>query len=118
MNLTVNSDDSFSASNSAGSSLTVQGFLIKTDSEEFACHRQPSNKTELKRTNRIRKYEPMHPTLVFLKVLKPYYSKRLMRFGSRGPKRHRKALRPRRPWQTVLQGQYYNRPLSIYQNSS
>ena len=37
----------------------------------------------------------MHPTLVFLKVLKPYYSKRLMRFGSRGPKRHRKALTPK-----------------------
>ena len=31
------SGDSFSASNSVGSSLTVQGFLIKTHSEEFAC---------------------------------------------------------------------------------
>ena len=55
---------------------------------------------------------------VYLKVLKPHYSKRQMRFGSRGPKGHRKALRPRRPWYTVLRGQYYDRPLSIYQNSS
>ena len=37
LSLTVNSGDSFSASNSVGSSLTVQGFLIKTHSEEFAC---------------------------------------------------------------------------------
>ena len=35
LSLTVNSGDSFSASNSVGSSLTVQGFLIKTHSEEF-----------------------------------------------------------------------------------
>ena len=37
LSVTVNSGDSFSASNSVCSSLTVQGFLIKTHSEEFAC---------------------------------------------------------------------------------
>ena len=39
LSLTVNSGDSLSASNSVGSSFTVQGFLIKTHSEEltFAC---------------------------------------------------------------------------------
>ena len=57
------------------------------------------------------------PHVDVLKIFS-HYSKRLTRFGSRGKKRPRKALRPRRPWQTVLQGQYYDRPLSIYQNSS
>ena len=38
LSLTVHSGDSFSVSNSVGSSLTVQGFLIKTHSEEFACN--------------------------------------------------------------------------------
>ena len=37
LSLTVNSGDFFSACNSVGSSLTVQGFLIKIHSEEFAC---------------------------------------------------------------------------------
>ena len=64
--------------------------------------------------NEIRTYA----TYVDILKISSHYSKRLTRFGSRGPKRHRKALRPRRPWQTVLQGQYYNRPLSIDQNSS
>ena len=58
--------------------------------------------------NEIRTYA----TYVDVLKISSHYSKRLTRFGSRGPKLHRKALRPRRPRQTVLQGQYYTKLLS------